>query len=70
MFAIMDDRAATQKFETLLSPETHQYLKDLVIRGTHGTSVPAVGRALIEEGIRMAIREGFLKLRDQPRQPH
>ena len=65
----MDNRTGTHKFETLLSPETHEYLKDLAKRGTHGTSVPAVGRTLIEHGIRTAIKEGFLTLRDDSQRP-
>lgn len=65
----MDDRTGTHKFETLLSLGTHEYLKDLAKRGTHGTSVPAVRRTLIEQGIRTAIKEGFLKLRDDAQQP-
>jgi hypothetical protein len=60
----MDDKAFTQRFETLLSPDTHHYLKELVSKGTHGTSVPAVGRTLIEQGVRAAIRQGFIKIKD------
>jgi hypothetical protein len=57
----MDDRALSQRFETLLSLETHQYLKELAAKGAHGTSVPAVGRTLIEQGIRAAIRQVKVK---------
>jgi hypothetical protein len=61
----MDDRALSQRFETLLSLGTHQYLNELAAKGTHGTSVPAVGRTLIEQGIRAAIRQGFIKVKDE-----
>lgn len=56
------DRSETERFQTVLSVETIQFLEQLALRGTHGSSVPAVGRALIEEGIRNAIREGFILL--------
>ena len=45
--------------QTMLDAETIRYLEDLAGKGTHGSSVPAVGRKLIEEGIRTAIKEGF-----------
>ena len=57
------ERASTERFQTVLSIETVNYLETLALRGTHGSSVPAVGRALIEEGIRNAIKEGFIELK-------
>jgi hypothetical protein len=65
----MDDKAFSQRFETLLSLETHHYLKELARRGTHGTSAPAVGRTLIEQGVRAAIRQGFIKIKDDELTP-
>jgi hypothetical protein len=65
----MDDKAFSQRFETLLSLETNHYLKELVRKGTHGTSVPAVGRTLIEQGVRAAIRQGFIKIKDDELTP-
>jgi hypothetical protein len=56
------DRSETERFQTVLAVETIRFLEQLAVKGTHGSSVPAVGRALIEEGIRNAIREGFIKL--------
>jgi hypothetical protein len=47
----------------MLDAETIRYLEDLAGKGTHGSSAPAVGRKLIEDGIRTAIKEGFIKLR-------
>jgi hypothetical protein len=47
----------------MLDVETVKYLEDLAGKGTHGPSVPKVGRRLIEDGIRTAIKEGFIKLR-------
>ena len=40
------------------------YLEKLVRQGTHGTSVPGVAKTLIEEGIRLAIKDGLLSIRD------
>ena len=46
----------------------HHYQSDcrgeLARQGTHGTSVPGVARTLIEEGIRLAIKDGLLSIRD------
>jgi hypothetical protein len=55
---------STERFQTMLDVETIRYLEDLAGKGTHGPSVPKVGRRLIEDGIRIAIKEGFIKLRD------
>lgn len=57
------EKKSTDRFQTMLDVETIRYLEDLAGKGTHGSSVPAVGRKLIEEGIRTAIKEGFIKLR-------
>ena len=40
---------------------TWGFLDQLSKLGTHGTSVPDVAKTLIEEGIRQAIKDGFLK---------
>ena len=56
------EKKSTDRFQTMLDVETIRYLEDLAGKGTHGSSVPAVGRKLIEEGIRTAIKEGFIKL--------
>jgi hypothetical protein len=47
-----------------LALSTIAYLEKLVRQGTHGTSVPGVARTLIEEGIRSAIKDGLLSIRD------
>ena len=57
------ERSDTQRFQTMLSVETIKYLEMLAVKGTHGSSVPAVGRTLIEEGIRSAIKQGFISLK-------
>jgi hypothetical protein len=58
------EKAPTERFQTMLDAETIKYLEALAGKGTHGSSVPAVGRKLIEEGVRIAIKEGFIKLRE------
>lgn len=47
-----------------LAPQTLRYLKKLAKKGTHGTSVPDIMTKFIEEGVRQAIRENFLKVED------
>jgi hypothetical protein len=54
----------TDRFQTTLSLRTLAYLDALAKKGTHGSSVPAVGRSLIEEGIRRAILERFIAAED------
>ncbi len=58
------EKSPTERFQTMLDVETIRNLEDLAGKGTHGPSVPKVGRRLIEDGIRIAIKEGFIKLRD------
>ena len=55
-----ESKPSTDRFQTTLSLRTLAYLKALAKKGTHGSSVPAVGRSLIEEGIRRAITEKFI----------
>jgi hypothetical protein len=43
-----------------LSFATVRYLLALSKKGTHGPSIPRVMAALIEEGVRNAIKDGFL----------
>lgn len=55
--------ADTDRRPITLANATWDYLDDLSKQGTHGTSVPDVAKSLIEEGIRRAIKDGFLKLK-------
>lgn len=52
--------ADTDRLQVSLSLKTHAFLALLVEKGTHGTSIPDVAKTLIEQGIRQAIRDGFL----------
>jgi hypothetical protein len=53
--------ADTDRRPITLAVATWSYLDQLSKLGTHGTSVPDVAKTLIEEGIRQAIKDGFLK---------
>ena len=55
--------ADTERRPITLALATWEYLDQLSKLGTHGTSVPDVAKTLIEEGIRQAIKDGFLKQR-------
>ncbi|MBK5959774.1 hypothetical protein CCR97_16415 [Rhodoplanes elegans] len=61
------EKAETDRIPITLSLATIGYLERLVRQGTHGTSVPGVARTLIEEGIRNAIKDGLLAIRDNSR---
>jgi hypothetical protein len=55
--------ADTERRPITLAVATWEYLDQLSKLGTHGTSVPDVAKTLIEDGIRQAIEDGFLKQR-------
>ena len=59
-----DDKTPNERFQAMLSPRTVAYLRALAKKGTHGSSVPAVGRSLIEEGVRRAIVDKFISAED------
>src|ERR1700744_2134306 len=61
------EKAETDRIPVTLALSTIAYLEKLVRQGTHGTSVPGVARTLIEEGIRSAIKDGLLSIRDNGR---
>ena len=54
------EKAETDRVPMTLALSTITYLEKLVRQGTHGTSVPGVAKTLIEEGIRLAIKDGLL----------
>src|SRR5262245_28155453 len=63
-FVMATEKAETDRIPVTLALSTITYLEKLVRQGTHGTSVPGVARTLIEEGIRLAIKDGLLSIRD------
>lgn len=50
----------TDRLQVVLSLKTLAFLEILSGKGTHGTTIPDAAKTLIEQGIRRAIREGFL----------
>jgi hypothetical protein len=50
----------------MLGLKTHAFLEVLARKGTHGTNATDVAKSLIEQGIRDAIKEGFLTAEDHP----
>jgi hypothetical protein len=58
--------ADTDRRPITLAVATWDYLDQLSKLGTHGTSVPDVAKTLIEDGIRQAIKDGFLKQGPSP----
>jgi hypothetical protein len=64
--ATEDDKSEsnTERKQCTLSLATIRYLEKLAKKGTHGTSVPKVMTSLIEEGIRQAIKDRFIKHED------
>lgn len=55
--------ADTDRRPVTLAVATWEYLDQLSKLGTHGTSVPDVAKTLIEDGVRQAIKDGFLRRR-------
>ncbi len=58
------EKAETDRIPITLARSTISFLEKLVRQGTPGTSVPGVARTLVEEGIRLAIKDGLLSIRD------
>lgn len=56
-------KAETVRKNVTLSTATVAYLERLAASGTHGSDVVAVIRTMVEEGVRSAIREGFIERR-------
>lgn len=63
-------KAETIRWNITLSAGTVDYLKELATEGTHGSDVVGVIRTMVEEGVRNAIREGFIERRkNRAREP-
>jgi hypothetical protein len=54
----------TDRLQVMLDVKTMAFLTILGTKGTHGKDDKAAARALIEQGIRQAIKEGFLTPED------
>jgi hypothetical protein len=55
-------KSKTIRKNVTFSERTIGYLETLASKGTHGSDVPAVIRTMVEEGVRSAIRDGFLEV--------
>ena len=53
-----------ERLQVMLGLKTHAFLEVLARKGTHGTNATDVAKSLIEQGIRDAIKEGFLTAED------
>ncbi len=53
----------TIRWNVTFSTAIADYLKDLAAKGTHGSDVVGVIRTMVEQGVRDAIREGFIDRR-------
>ena len=60
-YGVIGLMADTDRRPVTLAVASWEFLDQLSRLGTHGTSVPDVAKTLIEEGIRQAIKDGFLK---------
>jgi len=58
---VAQGKAKTVRKGVVIAESTMRYLEDMV--GIYGTDVVDVMRSLIEEGVRNAITEGFIKKR-------
>jgi hypothetical protein len=58
-----EGKAPTRRKTITLAVETIRYLEELATKGTHGSDIAGVARTLIEQGVRDAIRDHFIKLR-------
>jgi hypothetical protein len=64
MVALVATKEPTERFQTMLSVRTVVYMRALAKKGTHGSGLSAVGRSLIEQGIRQAIIDKFIGAED------
>ena len=63
-------KAATSRKAITLAVATWRHLEVLATKGIHGTDVTGVAASLIEEGVRNAVRDGFLELQTvEPESP-
>lgn len=57
-------KTQTVRKNVTFSAATLDYLETLASKGTHGSDAIAVIRTMVEEGVRAAIREGFIERRE------
>ncbi|WP_343712865.1 hypothetical protein [Inquilinus sp.] len=57
-------KSPTTRKSITFNVATLKYLEALAATGTHGSDVVSVARTLVENGIRDAIKDGFLKVQE------
>jgi len=57
-------KVPTARKTLTLTGATLTYLERIAARGTHGWDVADVARQFVEDGVRQAIKEGFVELDD------
>jgi hypothetical protein len=60
---VAQGKSQTVRKNVTFSAVTVEYLEELASKGTHGSDVVAVIRTMVEEGVRRAIRDGFITAR-------
>jgi anti-sigma regulatory factor (Ser/Thr protein kinase) len=56
-------KSQTTRMNVTFSVTTVEYLEELATKGTHGSDVVSAIRTMVEEGVRNAIRDGFIDAR-------
>ena len=56
-----DEPVPSKRFKVTLSVQTISDLKALKKSGRHGTTVSGIMASYIEEGVRQAVKDGYLK---------
>jgi hypothetical protein len=58
---VAQGKTATVRKNVTLAAATVDYLEQLASAGTHGSDVVSVIRTMVEEGVRDAIKQGFIE---------
>jgi len=59
-----DAKTDTTRKTFTISKATLRYLERLAEKGIHGSEWSGVARGFVEEGVRQAIKDGFIKQED------
>ena len=59
-----EDDGFTERLDFKISIETKRYLLAIKKRKMHGNTTTAVVRRFIDDGIRLAIKDGFIAITD------
>jgi hypothetical protein len=56
------DGGPSERLQVYLDPQTIRYLEAIVATNTYGRKASRVARALIEQGVRGAIKDGLIEV--------